>query len=64
MAGNARSFVLMAAMTARPMPALHVPATEQPGAFASGRDPLNGAVAATRGPLQNLPGDQRAGPWA
>lgn len=44
-----------------PMPAVHVLATEQPNAFATGRNPQNAAVAVTQGLLANMPRDELAG---
>ena len=44
-----------------PMPALYVLPTEQPNAFATGRNPENSAVAITQGLLQSMPRDEIAG---
>ena len=44
-----------------PMPAVYVLQTEQPNAFATGRNPQNAAVAVTQGLLQNMPRDELAG---
>ena len=44
-----------------PMPALYVLPTEQPNAFATGRNPENSAVAITQGLLQNMPREEIAG---
>jgi heat shock protein HtpX len=44
-----------------PMPAVYVLATEQPNAFATGRNPQNAAVAVTQGLLANMPRDELAG---
>ena len=43
-----------------PMPAVYVLETEQPNAFATGRDPQNSAVAVTVGLLRNLNRDEIA----
>ncbi|MGD9511434.1 MAG: zinc metalloprotease HtpX [Geminicoccaceae bacterium] len=44
-----------------PMPALYLIETDQPNAFATGRDPQHAAVAVTRGLLQSLGRDELAG---
>ncbi|TRW99114.1 M48 family metalloprotease [Paracoccus sp. M683] len=44
-----------------PMPAVYVLQTEQPNAFATGRNPENSAVAVTQGLLANMPRDELAG---
>lgn len=44
-----------------PMPALYVIETEQPNAFATGRNPKNAAVAVTRGLLRNMSREEIAG---
>ncbi|WP_299846752.1 M48 family metalloprotease [uncultured Paracoccus sp.] len=44
-----------------PMPAVYVLATEQPNAFATGRNPQNAAVAVTQGLLANMPREELAG---
>ena len=44
-----------------PMPAVYVLATEQPNAFATGRNPENSAVAVTQGLLRMLDRDELAG---
>lgn len=41
-----------------PMPTVHLIPSEQPNAFATGRNPKHSAVAVTAGLLQNLPRDQ------
>ncbi|MEM7717943.1 MAG: zinc metalloprotease HtpX [Pseudomonadota bacterium] len=51
----------MAQRAGMPMPALYVIDTEQPNAFATGRNPENAAVAVTRGLLSNMSRDQVAG---
>ena len=44
-----------------PMPALYLLETDQPNAFATGRDPHHSAVAVTRGLMQSLSRDELAG---
>lgn len=44
-----------------PMPAVYVLQTDQPNAFATGRNPQNSAVAVTQGLLANMPRDELAG---
>lgn len=44
-----------------PMPAVYVLQTDQPNAFATGRNPQNAAVAVTQGLLANMPRDELAG---
>src|SRR6058998_2869811 len=44
-----------------PVPRLFLIPSEQPNAFATGRDPKHAAVAVTHGLLQNLPADQVKG---
>ncbi|MTH35832.1 zinc metalloprotease HtpX [Paracoccus limosus] len=44
-----------------PMPAVYVLETEQPNAFATGRDPQNAAVAVTQGIMRILSRDELAG---
>ena len=44
-----------------PMPKVYLIETEQPNAFATGRNPENGAVAVTRGLLRMLNSDELAG---
>lgn len=51
----------MARRAGMPMPALYIIETEQPNAFATGRNPENAAVAVTRGLLQNMNRDEIAG---
>lgn len=55
---------LVAALAQRadlPMPKVYILETEQPNAFATGRNPENSAVAVTRGLLSNLSRDELAG---
>lgn len=55
---------LVAALAARaglPMPAVYVMQSEQPNAFATGRNPDNAAVAVTQGLLRTLNRDELAG---
>lgn len=51
----------MARRAGMPMPALYVIETEQPNAFATGRNPENAAVAVTRGLLRNMSREEVAG---
>ena len=44
-----------------PMPAIYLIETDQPNAFATGRDPHHSAVAVTRGLMQSLSRDELAG---
>jgi heat shock protein HtpX len=44
-----------------PMPSLHLIPSEQPNAFATGRNPKHAAVAVTEGLLHHLPADQVRG---
>jgi len=44
-----------------PMPALYIIETEQPNAFATGRNPDNAAVAVTRGLINNMSRNEVAG---
>lgn len=44
-----------------PMPALYIIETDQPNAFATGRNPENAAVAVTRGLLRNMSREEVAG---
>ncbi|MEL7011735.1 MAG: zinc metalloprotease HtpX [Pseudomonadota bacterium] len=44
-----------------PMPALYIIETDQPNAFATGRNPENAAVAVTQGLLRNMTREQVAG---
>ena len=44
-----------------PVPSLHLIASEQPNAFATGRNPENAAIAVTEGLLQHLPKEQVRG---
>ena len=55
---------MVAALASRaglPMPAVYVLATEQPNAFATGRNPENSAVAVTQGIMRVLDRDELAG---
>ena len=60
-----RRLIDMVARLARraglPMPAVYVIETDQPNAFATGRDPAHAAVAATRGLLRILDDDELEG---
>lgn len=51
----------MARRAGMPMPALYIIETEQPNAFATGRNPDNAAVAVTRGLLRNVTWEEVAG---
>ncbi len=51
----------LAARAGLPMPAVYVIETDQPNAFATGRDPEHAAVAATRGLLRLLDDDELEG---
>jgi heat shock protein HtpX len=51
----------MARRAGMPMPALYIIETEQPNAFATGRNPQNAAVAVTRGLLRNMSSEEVAG---
>jgi heat shock protein HtpX len=51
----------MATRAGLPMPALYIIETEQPNAFATGRNPRNAAVAVTRGLLRNMSREEVAG---
>ncbi|GIX15989.1 MAG: protease HtpX [Rhodothalassiaceae bacterium] len=51
----------LAARAGLPMPAVYVIETDQPNAFATGRDPAHAAVAATRGLLELLDDDELEG---
>ncbi len=51
----------MATRAGLPMPALYIIETEQPNAFATGRNPENAAVAVTRGLMQNMSREEVAG---
>jgi heat shock protein HtpX len=44
-----------------PVPSLHLIPSEQPNAFATGRNPQNAAVAVTEGLLQHMPSEQVRG---
>ena len=57
-------FAMTEEMTARagmPMPKLYIMETEQPNAFATGRNPQNAAVAVTQGLLRNMSREEVAG---
>jgi len=51
----------MARRAGMPMPALYIIETEQPNAFATGRNPENAAVAVTSGLLRNMSREEIAG---
>ncbi len=51
----------MALRAGLPMPALYIIETEQPNAFATGRNPQNAAVAVTRGLMENMSREEVAG---
>ena len=51
----------MARKAGMPMPALYIIETEQPNAFATGRNPENAAVAVTRGLMRNMSREEIAG---
>ena len=51
----------MARRAGMPMPALYMIETDQPNAFATGRNPENAAVAVTRGLLRNMSREEMAG---
>lgn len=51
----------LASRAGLPMPAVYVLATDQPNAFATGRDPQHAAVAVTQGLLRILDRDELAG---
>ena len=63
--GDAPSLVRMVRQLAEqaelPMPKVYVMETEQPNAFATGRNPDNAAVAVTQGLLQRLSAEETAG---
>ena len=54
----------LAANADLPMPAVYIIETEQPNAFATGRNPENAAVAATTGLLRRLSREEVAGVMA
>lgn len=54
----------MAQRAEMPMPRVYIIETEQPNAFATGRNPENAAVAATRGLLRHLTAEEVAGVMA
>ncbi len=54
----------LAARADLPMPKVYIIETDQPNAFATGRNPENAAVAATRGLLRNLSREEVAGVMA
>ena len=61
-APDLHDLVARLAMAARlPMPKVYVIETEQPNAFATGRDPAHAAVAVTRGIMRSLSRDELAG---
>jgi heat shock protein HtpX len=59
-----RMVARLAANAQLPMPKVYIIDTDQPNAFATGRNPANSAVAATRGLLQSLTSDEIEGVMA
>ena len=54
----------MAQRAGMPMPRVYIMDSDQPNAFAAGRNPENAAVAATSGPLRYLSEEEVAGVMA